>query len=334
MNKTDPFHVLGLPPGASRDEVRRAYRKLAMRWHPDRNPHTHAAEERFKHIKAAYEIASDEAAYRHWCATRTSANAADSNPPAPASDDAPPIEQTLPLTLEEVAHGSRRTIRVARQVACAPCGGSGRIAQTHSQPCRLCLGIGRLRGRTSASGGTQKCPGCDGQGYVRYSECGLCAGQGRTVGEAVFEVVVPAGLRDGETLRLARTDSSVLLRIVYLPHPFFTVDRDDLHCVVPVDVLTMVAGGDIVVPTLDGNLCITLPGAPIGAEIRLKKKGLPHRKGRAVGDLLLQLRPVIPKHLSAAERAQLSALQASLAENAATRMPEIDDWRKRLARRK
>lgn len=322
MIDTDPFHVLGLRPGASPEEVRGAYRKLAMRWHPDRNPHTRGAEERFKQIKAAYEIASDEAAYRQWCAEQP--------PPAPPSTAGQTThEQTLTLTLEEIAHGSRRTIEVERRTPCAPCAGTGRITQTHSQPCRQCQGIGRLRARAHG-GANQKCPACDGQGYVRHSECQACEGVGLTIGEAIFEVKVPAGLRDGETLRLSRADGSVLLRIAFAPHPLFTVQGDDLHCEVPIDLLSLIEGGDIEVPTLDGRLRISPPDAPFGKEIRLKRKGLPQRKGRTVGDLVLHFRPVIPRRLSEAERTQLRALRQSLADNAATRMPEIADWQRRM----
>lgn len=331
MTSTDPFHVLGLQPGASRDEVRRAYRKLAMRWHPDRNQHSKASEERFKHIKSAYEIAVDEAAYRAWRESRcevpaarphdtTAAHAAESSPVAP-------IEQTLELSLEEAARGGRRTIRVERQVPCVPCGGLGRIEHAHSIACPQCQGIGRRRGAKLFS--SETCPACAGRGYVRHIDCEACSGRGSTVAESVFEVLIPVGLRHGETLRLARSGGSILLQIAHLPHPLFKLQGDDLHCEVPVDVLTFIAGGEIEVPTLDQTIRVPLPAPSPAAEVRLVGKGFPRRHGKRAGDLVLHLQTIYPKDLAPVEIAQLRQLAATLS----SRTPELNDWNKLLKRR-
>lgn len=352
MPTTDPFHVLGLHPGAPREEVRRAYRKLAMRWHPDRNQHAKGAEERFKHIKAAYEIAIDEAAYGAWRAGRAFASAA-ANASANASakpaghhaashtahDEAAtetvaPIEQVLSLSLEEAAFGCRRQVSVERPVHCPACAGRGHVSLAHSMPCSRCMGVGRLSSRSGASAKMDECPDCKGRGYVRDARCEDCGGRGKAIVQTVFEVRVPAGLKDGETLRLARAGGSVLLRITHLPHELFTLDGDDLHCTVPVSVLDLMAGGEIEVPTLDGSFWMLLPALPFSGEVRLRGKGFPKRKGGVAGDLVVSCQPVFPRNLSNAEQLQLQQLAATLARNPASRTPELHDWKRRMDQRK
>ena len=325
----DPFQILGLPPGAPREDVRHAYRKLAMRWHPDRNQHSRDSEERFKLIKAAYELAIDPAEYRAWLTRRATApeNPGPDAAPATAETEAP-IEQSLELTLEEVARGGRRTIGVDRPAPCPVCAGSGRVAQRHSIHCSRCNGVGRLRGKVFSA--AEKCPDCLGRGFVRETDCANCQGKGSTSTSTVFEVKIPVGLRHGETLRLARAGGSILLRIKHLPHPFFTLQGDDLHCPVPVDALSFIAGGEVEVPTLDGVMRIPLPAASLSSEVRLAKKGLPRRHGKGAGDLVLHLQAIFPKNLAPAEVAQLRQLASGMVG----RVPELADWAKRLARRR
>lgn len=337
MTASDPFHVLGLQPGAPRDEVRRAYRKLAMRWHPDRNQHSRTSEERFKHIKAAYEIAIDESAYQAWRDSRPvsppgasdeASQERDAAQGAETAEDSMPVEQTLELSLEEAARGGRRTIRVDRQAPCRSCAGAGRVVQAHSTPCRQCQGIGRRFGKGLAA--TEKCPDCSGRGYVRHADCAACEGRGHSTAQSVFEVLVPVGLRHGETLRLTRRGGSILLRIVHQPHPFFTLQGNDLHCAVPVDVLTLLAGGDIEVPTLSRLIRVPLPAAASASEIRLVGNGFPSRHGKAAGDLVLALQAIYPKDLTVAETTALRHLAAALNG----RLPELRDWQRRIEQRR
>ena len=331
MTSTDPFHILGLQPGAARDEIRRSYRKLAMRWHPDRNQHSKASEERFKQIKTAYEIAIDEEAYRAWKVSRPAT--AEVKPKETRSrktaspEDAPPIEQTLELTLEEAAQGGHRSISVTHQKPCKTCAGKGRVDHPHSIACALCKGIGRLRGKSLFT--TENCPECAGRGYVRHVECKDCGGLGHERSQSFFEVQVPAGLRHGETLRLARAGGSILLQVAHAPHPFFTLQGNDLLCEIPVDVLTFIAGGEIEVPTLGKNIRVPLPLASLSAQIRLVGKGFPRRHGKGAGDLILTLQAVFPKALSPTETAQLHQLAASWKK----RTPELQDWDKRQMQR-
>lgn len=333
MLVTDPFDLLGLPPDAPREAVRRAYRKLAMRWHPDRNPHSRDAEDRFKAIKAAHDLALDPAAYAAWREDRATksaaaAAAATTAPPTEATRAADPaLETTLTLSLEAAAHGGLQTVRVDQSRPCAPCGGGGQVAQAHSVPCPQCRGVGRLRSRSAAA-----CPGCAGRGYVRLVPCTACAGLGRVTAERIFDVRVPPGRRAGDTLRLSSAEGSVLLRLALAPHPFLSLQDDDLHCRVPVDALTAMAGGELTVPTLDGPCAMPLPpGGDGNTPLRFPGCGYPRRRGHGAGDLVVHLNVVMPQDLTASELARLRQFAAALARHGDRCLPAVTAWQARLA---
>ena len=341
MKKSDdPYTLLGLNLAAPLEEVKRAYRRLAMRWHPDRNPST-AAESEFKRIKEAYELILDPQRYKQWQQTQASA--------APPRHDTPPepaatgedVTQTLILTLEEAAHGCVKSVELNRSSRCALCHGSGRVHHTHSIPCVQCNGIGRLRGDNR---GSRLCGGCGGRGYLRESECAECAGSGWRKKLRTLSVKVPPGIVHGERLRLARqarhaaegvnsegAAGDLYLEIRLAPHALFELQQRDLHCTLPVSIFQLLSAGKIVVPTLSGSTTLELrPFSGQAADYRLPGHGFPKKHGRGAGDLFLHVQPVYPAHFSAKDRALLECLEASLDENLEQRAPQLADWAMRL----
>ncbi len=347
----DPFTLLGLHRTASLEEVKHAYRRLAMRWHPDRNSST-AAEHEFKRIKAAYELILDPPRYAQWQQARTSATASarDTSTESTVPDD--DVTQTLVLTLEEAAHGCVKSIDLARSTRCSPCHGSGRIQHTHSLPCVLCHGIGRLRGDNR---GSRLCEACAGRGYRRETDCSECSGSGWHKNLRTLSVKVPAGILPGERLRLARqgrhaphtphgegASGDLYLEIQFAPHALFELRQRDLLCTVPVSIFRLLCGGRIEVPTLSGTAALELvagrlpgssPDAEHGGDYCLPAQGFPKKHGRGAGDLVLRLQAVYPLHCGAKDRALLERLEASLAEDLAARAPTLATWEERLRKR-
>ena len=335
MKQSDnPYAMLGLPPTASLEEVKRAYRRLAMRWHPDRNP-TAAAESEFKRIKAAYELILDPRRYADWQEAQQ-ARAQDAPPEAAATGD--DLTQGLTLTLEEAAHGCVKSIELVRSTRCSPCHGTGRVQHRHSVPCALCNGVGRVRGD---SRGSHLCEGCGGRGYLRETDCTECAGSGWRKKQRTLSVRVPSGILHGERLRLARqarhgpegegAAGDLYLEIRLAQHALFELQQRDLHCSVPVSIFRLLCGGTIDVPTLDGSVPLAIQPYPGHAlDYRVQAQGFPKKHGRGAGDLVLHLQPVYPSQLGAKDRALLERLDAALAGDLDQRAPELARWAERL----
>lgn len=330
----NPFAVLGIHPDASLEDVKRAYRRLAMRWHPDRNP-TATAEAEFKRIKAAYEMILDPQQYAQWhqgeAPGEATANTADDTRSAAPGDD---VTQVLILTLEEAAHGCSKSIELVKSSRCSPCHGSGRVQRAHSVPCAQCNGVGRVRGDSQ---GTRLCAGCGGRGYLRETDCAECAGSGWRKKQRTLSVKVPAGTLHGERLRLARqarhgpdgegTVGDLYLEIRLAEHALFELRQRDLHCTVPLSIFRLLCGGQIEVPTLDGSTTLDLSPDPAhGLEYHLPGRGFPKKHGRGAGDLVVHLQPVHPSHFSAKDSALLERLDASLNAELEQRAPQLAEW--------
>ena len=332
----DPFTLLGLPPTASLEDVKQAYRRLAMRWHPDRNTSA-AAESEFKRIKAAYELVLDPQRYAQWQQARAAftASAAHQAPATPPGDD---VTQTLILTLEEAAHGCIKSIELGKSTRCSPCHGSGRVQHTHSLPCTQCNGIGRVRGDSQ---GSRLCEGCGGRGYLRETVCTECAGNGWRKKLRTLSVKVPPGILHGERLRLARqarhgtegesSAGDLYLEIRLAKHALFELQQRDLHCTLPLSIFRLLHGGRIDVPTLNGSTVLDLLHySGDSADYRLPAQGFPKKHGRGAGDLIVHLTPVYPQRFNAKERDWLERLDTSLANDLEQRAPPLAAWAERL----
>ncbi|WP_114395173.1 molecular chaperone DnaJ [Oleisolibacter albus] len=293
MSKRDYYEVLGVEKGASADDLKKAYRKLAMQYHPDRNQGDKAAEQKFKEINEAYDVLKDEqkrGAYDRF------GHAAFENGRGPgagaaggfdfgsgfadifdemfgefmgrggrgaqANNRGADLRYNLEITLEEAFQGTTTQVRVPTSVMCDSCGGSG--AEKGSQPitCPTCNGAGKVRAQQGFFTIERTCPGCGGAGRVIKDPCRACGGQGRVRKEKTLQVNIPAGVEDGTRIRLAGEGEAGLrggspgdlyIFLAIAPHRFFQRDGANLHCRVPIPMTTAALGGTIEVPTVEGT---------------------------------------------------------------------------------
>lgn len=339
----DYYNVLGVQRSAGQDDIKRAYRQMAMRFHPDRNPGDPEAEQHFKDVSEAYRVLSapeERARYDRLGPLYNS----EGRPPTPddlnevvgsmwknlfgrrRKEPGENLRYTISASLEEVARGTERSIVVPRQVRCTTCDGHG--ATTAGRiVCSACAGSGRSSGarlfRTS-------CYHCEGRGYTVGTPCADCSGDGRHGQEDSITVKVPAGVATGQKLKLTRkgneardqgAGSGDLFVIVNVAeHSLFTRRGDDLLVDVPLTFLEATAGSDVPVPTLEGSTVIRIPpGTPHGKIFRLQGRGLPRVGRTARGDLHLQVMLEIPDQLSEAEQLTLAAWARALPD---TRHPQ------------
>ncbi|MEF8721855.1 MAG: DnaJ C-terminal domain-containing protein [Candidatus Accumulibacter phosphatis] len=362
----DPFAILGVSPEASPADVKRAYRRLAMHWHPDRNPAA-LAEAEFKRVNAAYELfldpqrlaewrqaqAASEAGERRQREGKGSASKARESKGDGSSSGArkaagkqneqsagEDLTQALTLTFEEAALGCRKTIALVQGVRCASCRSSGRVQHRNSVPCKHCSGCGRL---SQGGGETRICTSCGGRGFLRETDCPDCSGSGWLHQPRTLSVTVPAGLLAGERLRLAGqaplpagsggggSDAGkagdLYLEIKLAAHPLFVLHGRDVHCQVPVSAYRLLCGGRIEVPSLGGTTTLKLSTDPQQPlEYRLPGQGWPAKGRHKAGDLLLQLQRIQPQSVSAPDVELLERLEQRLAGDLARRAPELAVW--------
>jgi molecular chaperone DnaJ len=337
-NCEDPFAILGVSREASIDEVKRAYRRLAMHWHPDRNS-SPAAECQFQRVHAAYELFLDQQRLAEWQQTTVTMAESSEASAGNAGDD---LTQGLTLTLEEAAQGCSKNIELVHRVRCVTCRASGRVQHNHSVACARCSGCGRVARK---GGGTNRCEGCAGRGYLRETPCPDCAGGWRRE-TRTLAVRVPPGLVDGERLRLARQApptpggegakaGDLYLEISIAAHPLFVLDGRDVHCEVPVSVFRLLCGGHIEVPTLIGTASLEFPsGAKLPLEQRMPGLGFPAKRGRAAGDLVVHLLGVYPDSVSPQDIELLTAMEERLLADLDRRAPQLAAWELQMRARR
>ena len=299
MSKRDYYEVLGVNRDAGDDEIKKAYRKLAMKFHPDRNPDNKDAEEKFKEAKEAYEMLSDpqkKAAYDRY-------GHAGVDPSMGAGPGAQGFEggfadafgdifgdlfggagggrggrsnvyrgadlrYNLEITLEEAARGAEKTIRIPTVEECGTCHGSGAKPGTQPKPCPTCNGHGQVRVQQGFFSIQQTCPKCHGSGKIIPDPCRDCGGAGRVKKQKTLEVKIPAGIDDGMRLRHAGhgepglnggPPGDLYVEIHIRKHAVFERDHDDLHCEMPISITTAALGGEIEIPTLEGMARLKIP---------------------------------------------------------------------------
>ena len=330
MMQHDPYEILGVAPDSGPVEWKRAYRRLAMRWHPDRNDHPEATE-RFKAINAAYEQLTAEDQPE---ASETPAADGDAPAAEPEVAKAADIRLNLELSLEEAAKGCRKTIHYTRGKACATCEGTGEHGMTRTRFCAACHGSGRVR---DGQHGLQPCAECGGRGFFTERICADCGGSGRQLSEVSLQITVPPGMLAGDELRLGGQGEAgdalhqagdLYLTLVLQTHALYALHGRDLHYRMPVSALALLAGGEIELPSLGGLLRQVLDAGPIAQrELRLAGKGYPGRGRAHAGELVVTLEPVFPQQLSARQRKLVLQANAMCFDDLPAHLPEIAAWR-------
>lgn len=326
------YVILGVPQHASLAEIKRAYRRLAMRWHPDRNSNPEATE-RFKQIRGAYDalLAVDG---QNGPETTSPPEPTPEPTPEPRMPKAADIRLNLEINLQEAASGCRKAIVYTRGSPCSTCHGSGESGMPRTRFCEYCHGSGRVH---DAKRVLKPCRACTGRGFFTERTCRDCAGSGRDTVSVSLEVLVPAGMLPGDELRVGGQGEpasegfqagDLYLTIIISWHALFALRGRDLCLKMPVSALLMLAGGEIELPSLTGIQMHQLSASqPESCELRLVGKGYPGRGKNAPGDLVVQLQPVFPQKINARQRKLLLQANASFLEDVADCFPEIAAWR-------
>ncbi|QRN41150.1 MAG: molecular chaperone DnaJ [Neisseriaceae bacterium] len=323
MNNKNFYDVLGVSKTASQEEITKAFRKLAMKYHPDRNPDNKAAEEKFKEIQKAYAVLSDptkrkqydqfgEAGFGPNMGGFSSSDAFDfsdifsqmfgggvggnrgrnQQPQAYQGQD---LQYDIRITLKEAAEGVKKTISVPTEQECDVCHGTGAKPGSKIDTCPTCQGSGTINVRQAIFQFQQTCPNCHGTGKIIKEHCIKCRGKGRVKTTKTLEVSIPAGIDEGQCIRLngqgdaginGGPNGDLYVRVHIEPDSFFTRDGSNLHCEVPVTFPLAALGGEVDVPTLNGKIKLKIPkGTQNGKILRLKGKGIKSIRGIGTGDL-------------------------------------------------
>jgi molecular chaperone DnaJ len=364
MAKRDYYEVLGVNRDADEEAIKKAYRRLAMKYHPDRNPDNPKAEELFKEAKEAYEVLCDgskRAAYDRFGhagvdpqAGMAGAGAAGFGGFADAFGDifgdifgqarggrssvfrGADLRYNLEVTLEQAAHGTETRIRIPTHEACDTCGGTGAKPGTKPRTCSTCNGHGQVRMQQGFFSLQQTCPNCHGSGKVIPEPCPACHGAGRVKKQKTLSVKIPAGVDEGDRIRLAGEGElgvnggptgDLYVQIQVKPHPVFQRDNDDLHCEMPISFATAALGGDIEIPTLDGSAKIKVPAETQSGKIfRLRGKGIKGVRSREHGDLLCHVMVETPVNLTERQRELLREFETLSQKDSDRHNPRAKSW--------
>ncbi|HMN76883.1 MAG TPA: molecular chaperone DnaJ [Burkholderiaceae bacterium] len=370
MAKRDYYDVLGVPKNATDDDIKKAYRKLAMKHHPDRNQGDTAtkAEERFKEAKEAYEMLSDphkRAAYDQHGHAGVDPNLGGRGAEgfggfAEAFGDifgdifggqggrgrgqqvyrGNDLSYAMEITLEEAALGKETQIRIPSWETCETCSGSGAKPGTSAKSCTTCNGAGTVHMRQGFFSIQQTCPHCRGSGKIIPEPCTACSGQGKIKKTKTLEVKIPAGIAEGMRIRSAGNGEpgtnggppgDLYIELRVKPHDIFERDGDDLHCSVPVGMTTAALGGNIEVPTLNGKAEIDLPeSTQHGKTFRLRGKGIKGVRSSYPGDLYCHITVETPVRITEHQRKLLRELDESFRKSGDRHSPNAKSWTDRV----
>ncbi len=381
MSKRDYYEILGVPKASSVEEVKKAYRKAAMQYHPDRNPGNKEAEEKFKEATEAYEVLSDldkrsrydrfghegvrqGADFHDWAnsnpndifsvfndifggglggsifddffggGTRTRSRSG-----ASVGERGSDLKISAKLTLEEIATGVEKKVKIKRQEKCQTCGGSGAKAGSGTSTCQTCGGTGEIRRATRTMFGQfvniVQCTACGGTGKIIKDPCSTCSGGGRVNGESTIKVKIPPGVSEGNYLTLRGEGNAgrrggpggdLIVIIEEAPHQHFKRDGDDVIYELELSFPEAVLGSEVEVPTLTGRAKLKIePGIQSGKILRMREKGLPHLNGYGKGDQLVSINIYTPTKVSSKDKELLKDLARSANINPPSRSSSSSD---------
>jgi molecular chaperone DnaJ len=333
MAKRDYYEILGIGRSSGQEEVKKAYKRLAFQYHPDRNPGNPEAEERFKEINEAYQILSNpdrraqydsfghisgEGFFSDVDFTRNFNdlfgnlfdevfNVGRRRRPERGRD----LKYSLELTFEEAAFGVEKEIIIPKRVFCQECGGRG-AAPGGEVTCMMCAGRGEVRYSEGFFAISRTCSNCNGMGRTIKKACPTCKGEGMINSEQTVKVKIPPGISDGARLRmrgegetgsLGGPSGDLYVEIYVKEHPFFKREGKDIFCEVPVSFVQAALGAEIEIPTLEGKTTTKIPpGTQPGQTLKLKGKGVASLNGKGKGDLHIKVQVEVPVKLSSKQR--------------------------------
>jgi molecular chaperone DnaJ len=349
MSKRDYYEVLGVEKGADDKEIKKAYKRLAMKYHPDRTQGDKAMEEKFKEVQEAYEILSDDqkrAAYDNYGHAGVDPNRGGGGGGADFNDifgdvfgdifgggrrgggqsraqRGSDLRYNLELNLEDAVRGKSVEIKVPTWVSCDVCDGSGAKKGTQAKSCPTCHGAGQVTMRQGFFAVQQTCPTCSGRGKIIPDPCTKCHGDGRVEKTKTLSVKIPAGVDTGDRIRLAGEGEAgqfgapagdLYVQVHVKEHPIFVRDGNNLYCDVPISFSIAALGGEIDVPTLDGRVKLKIPAETQTEKMfRLRGKGVQSVRGGGVGDLVCKVVVETPVNLSDKQKDLMRQLDESWA---------------------
>jgi len=364
MSKRDYYEILNVDRGAAQADIKKAYRRIAMKFHPDRNPDDANADEKFKEATEAYEVLSDQEkrqAYDQYGHAGVDPQAGGFGGGAGSFSDifgdvfgdifgggggggrsrggpqrGSDLQYTLELELEKAVKGTTVKIKVPRLVSCDPCDGSGAKPGSTPTSCTTCGGIGQVRMQQGFFSVQQTCPNCRGRGSVISDPCRECSGQGRIEERKSLSVKVPAGVDTGDRIRLSGEGEAgpgggphgdLYVQISVREHDLFERDGKNLYCEVPISFVDAALGGELEVPTLDGRVKLKIPAeTQTGKLFRLRGKGVAPVRGGSTGDLMCRTVVETPVSLNRRQKDLLEELKASMDERGSKHSPRKDTW--------
>ncbi len=360
MAKRDYYEVLGVSRNAEEAELKKAYRRMAMKHHPDRNAGDSSAEESFKEVKEAFEVLSDQrkrASYDQFGHAGVDASVG-AGGGAGFSDifdsvfgdifgaggrqggnrayRGADLRYDLELSLEEAVRGTEVKIRVPTVIVCDSCEGSGSRSRAAPETCTTCNGVGQVRMQQGFFSVQQACPSCRGKGKTVRDPCGSCSGTGKGRGHKTIAVKVPGGVDNGDRIRLGAEGEAgqnggpagdLYVNVVVREHTIFTREGNDLYSEVPIDFVTATLGGELEVPTLEGRVVLKIPAeTQSGKMFRLRGKGVRSVRGGAVGDLICRTTIETPVNLNKQQKDALRAFGDSLGDACERHSPRASSW--------
>ena len=361
MAKEDYYQLLGVPRNASEDDIKKSFRRLAMKYHPDKNPDNPEAEEQFKKIKEANDVLSDpqkRSAYDQFGHAGVDPSMGGGagfggagfgdifgdvfgdifggrggrGGPQRGSD----LRYNLDVSLEDAVAGTEVKIPVPTLVVCKPCDGSGAAKGSSVTACPTCNGHGAVRMQQGFFAVQQTCPNCRGSGKQIKNPCKSCHGNGRTQETKTLSVKIPAGVDTGDRIRLSGEGEAgeagappgdLYVQVNVKEHPIFTRDGANLYCEVPISFPKACLGGEVEVPTLSGKVALKIPAeTQTGRLFRLSGKGVKPVRGGSVGDLMCRVRIETPVHLSSEQMELLRQFDDSLTGGGSKHSPQAHGW--------